>query len=332
VPTRLLIVRLGSLGDLIHTLPAVSAIHREHPAAEIDWLVDAPHRALLDLVPILTSIITLDRPTPAGWLDARRRLRARNYVAALDFQGLVKSGALTWLSGARRRIGFERSALREPAAAAFYSERVAADDSRHVIEKNLTLAAAVGADTSQLDFPLAPVESAALDGLRMQGIDAFVLLNCGAAWPNKRWPPERFGRIAAWLHQSRDLRSVVLWGPGEQSIAEQVVRTSSEAAIAAPQTTLRDVVAFARAARLMVSGDTGPTHIASAVGTPVVALFGPTSSQRNGPWRPDDVAITRYSDCDCHYQRSCRRDASAWCLGAIPEEEVRAAIERRLSV
>ena len=123
MPSRLLIVRLGSLGDLIHTLPAVSAIRRAHPDAEIDWLIDAPHRELLDLVPILTSIITLDHPTPAGWLDARRRLRAREYFAALDFQGLVKSAALTWLSGARRRIGFERSALREPAAAAFYSER-----------------------------------------------------------------------------------------------------------------------------------------------------------------------------------------------------------------
>jgi ADP-heptose:LPS heptosyltransferase len=265
-------------------------------------------------------------------MDARRRMRAREYDAALDFQGLVKSAALTWISGARRRIGFERSALREPAAAAFYSERVAANDSSHVIEKNLSLAATVGADTSRLEFPLGPVESGSLNALRSQADGPFVLLNCGAAWPNKRWPPERFGRIAAWLHQTHHLRSVVLWGPGEQSIAEHVVRASSEAAVAAPPTSLRDLVAFARVARLMVSGDTGPTHVASAVGTPDIALFGPTSSQRNGPWNPADVSITRYAECDCHYERSCRRDVSRWCLASITEEQVRAAIERRLSV
>jgi ADP-heptose:LPS heptosyltransferase len=100
--------------------------------------------------------------------------------------------------------------------------------------------------------------------------------------------------------------------------------------MAAPRTSLRDLVAFARAARLMVSGDTGPTHIAGAVGTPIVALFGPTDPARNGPWGAGDLEISRYAQCDCHYERSCRRDSSAWCLGTISEDEVRRAIGARL--
>jgi len=340
VSARLLIVRLGSLGDLIHALPAVSAIRRTHPEAEIDWLVDAAHRELLDLVPVITSVITLEEATPAGWFAARGRLRARGYAAALDFQGLVKSAALTWLSGARRRIGFERAALREQAAALFYTERIAADDTGHVIEKNLRLAAAVGTDAqlsaaiggdmSKLEFPLAEVASPALDQVRAH-VGEFALLNCGAAWPNKRWPPDRLGHVARWLFETHGLRSVALWGPGEEALAGEVVRASAGAAIAAPPTSLRDLVALARAARLMVSGDTGPTHIAAAVGTPIVALFGPTSAVRNGPWLPDDIEITRYDQCECHYERTCRRSPAEWCLGSIDEATVRAAIDARLA-
>jgi lipopolysaccharide heptosyltransferase I len=328
--SRLLVVRLGSLGDLVHTLPAVSAIRRAHPDVEIDWLVDAAHREFLELVPILSSVVVLKRPTPGGWWDARRMLRARQYAAALDFQGLIKSGAIAWLSGARRTIGFDKRSLREPLAAAFYSEVVPVGDAAHVIEKNLHLAARVGADASRLEFPLAPVQSAALEAIRQQGILSFALLNGGAAWPNKRWPAERFGRLAAWLGERHGLRSVVLWGPGEAELAATIVRISGGAAVAAPETRLPDLVALARDARLIVSGDTGPTHIAGAVGTPVVALFGPTDPARNGPWGPGDREISRYDRCDCHYERRCRRDAEAWCLASITEDEVRRAIDARL--
>ena len=328
--SRLLIVRLGSLGDLVHTLPAVSAIRRAHPDVEIDWLVDAAHRDFLELVPILSSVIVLRQPTVGGWWEVRRALRARQYAVALDFQGLLKSAALTWLSGARRSVGFQIRSLREPVAALFYSEFVNVMPATHVIEKNLHLAAHVGADTSRLEFPLRDVASTALDQIRARGVEAFVLLNCGAAWPNKRWPADRFGRIAAWLRDRHGLTSVALWGPGEDALAAEVSRVSGGAAIAAPRTGLRDLVALARAARLMVSGDTGPTHIAGAVGTPTVALFGPTDPARNGPWGAGDVEISRYGPCDCHYERACHRDPSAWCLGTITEDEVRQAITARL--
>ena len=327
---RLLVVRLGSLGDLVHTLPAVSAIHGTFPGLEIDWLVDGVHQEFLGLVPLVTTIVTLTAPTPRGWLDALRVLRSRQYDAALDFQGLVKSAALSRLSGAGRVIGFDRTGLREPAAAVFYRERVPAAPGGHVIHKNLRLAAAVGTHATTMEFPIRAVESEALAAVQADDSSPFALLNPGAAWPNKRWPPDRFGRLARWLHDQHGLRSIALWGPGEDPLARAIVNASSGAAVEAPQTRLTDLVALSRAAKLVVSGDTGPTHIAAAVGTPVVAVFGPTDPLRNGPWDAGDRTLSRYTTCDCHYERRCRRSGDQWCLASIGEAEVREAVDARL--
>lgn len=329
--TRLLVVRLGSLGDLIHTLPAVAAIRQTYPGLEIDWLVDAVHRDLLTLVPILSNIVPLRDRTVGAWLEARRALRARRYDVALDFQGLLKSAGLARLSGARRVLGFNRASLREPWAARFYTERIDVGTGGHVIEKNLRLAEAIGAKrTTDFEFPIAAVQLQATAVLRDRHIGSYALVNPGAAWPNKRWPPQRFGRLAKALRDRHGLTSVVLWGPGEGPLAQAVVGASDDAAVAAPDTRLPDLVALARGAKLVVSGDTGPLHIGAALGVPAVALFGPTSAKRNGPWRADDISISRYEQCSCHYERRCRREKGQWCLGTITVEEVEQAIAKRL--
>lgn len=328
--TRLLVVRLGSLGDLAHTLPAVAALRRAHPEAQIDWLVDAVHEEFLRLVPVIYSIVTLRDRTAGAWLEVRTALRSREYDAAIDFQGLLKSAALARLSGAKRVVGFERRSLRESTAAPFYTERVAVGEGRHVIEKNLRLAASLGAKTDVLEFPIRDVVSPAMDAVRARGLRAFALINPGAAWPNKRWPAESFGAVARALRDRFDLPSLVLWGPQEEGLAHAVADASDGAAALAPATGLADLVALSRAASLMVSGDTGPTHIGAAVGTPVVALFGPTNPARNGPWAEADVSIARFEFCACHYQRTCRQP-HAWCLETISVDEVIAAIDRRLA-
>jgi heptosyltransferase-1 len=332
---RLLVVRLGSLGDLVHTLPAVSAIHRTFPAVEIDWLVDAPHRDFLALVPLLAAVIVLRDRSAGAWLAARSELRARAYDVALDFQGLLKSAALARLSGAQRVIGFTRKAAREGLAAPFYSTRVEVGAGQHVIEKNLALAGSIGAATDALEFPLIETDTrvvtAVRESLTRAGLSAsYALINPGAAWPNKRWPPAAFGRVTAGIRDRHGLASVVLWGPGEQEIAGTIVQSSAGAAVAAPATSLHDLVGLARHARLIVSGDTGPLHIAAAVGVPAVGLFGPTNPRRNGPWNEQDLSLSRYDVCDCHYERRCRRDDEHWCLGSISVDEVAAAIDRRL--
>ncbi len=156
------------------------------------------------------------------------------------------------------------------------------------------------------------------------------LVNPGAAWPNKRWPADRLAEVCRVLHERHRLTPVVLWGPGEEGLARSVASASNDVATVAPPTGLRDFVALARSARLMISGDTGPLHIAAALGVPAVALFGPTDPQRNGPWDPADINLSRYERCDCHYERKCRHDAARWCLGAIEVSQVLAAVEIRL--
>jgi heptosyltransferase-1 len=339
----ILIVRLGALGDVVHAVPAAAALRERFPDAQIDWLIDAKHRDMLDLVTVIDRAVPIEAPTVRGWIDAVRRLRAVRYDVAIDFQGLLKSAVLARASGAPRVIGFSIWHLREKTARPFYSEteqrsqpdretRPPGDrPDRHVIHKNLDLLRTLGIDDAPIRFPLAAPDSAALAAVRADVGPAtpFALLNPGAAWPNKRWPPERFGEIAAFLRDVRGLASIVLWGPGEEPIARAVVAASSGAARLAPVTSLVDLLALSRAASLMVSGDTGPLHIAGAAGTPIVALFGPTDPARNGPWSEHDVTLSRYAACGCHYKRRCHR--SNWCLEEIAVAEVTAAIQRRLA-
>jgi lipopolysaccharide heptosyltransferase I len=329
--TRLLVVRLGSFGDLVHTLPAVAALRRARPAdLEIDWLVDAPHAGFLSLVEGLTRVVPLPGRTMRAWLATRRVLRARGYEVAADFQGLIKSAALARFSGAARVLGFDRPSLREPAAALFYTERVTVGEAGHVIHKNLRLAASLGAQPGPLEFPIAQVASPVAEAARVEAGGPYALVNPGAAWPNKRWPPDRLGAIARRLRDRHGLASLVLWGPGERDAAMRVAAESGGAAHVVPEAGWPDVLALSRGARLILSGDTGPLHLAAAVGVPAVALFGPTNPRRNGPWADADISISRYDQCQCHYQRRCRRDAARWCLGTIDVDEVAEAIDRRL--
>jgi len=329
---NILIVRLGALGDIVHAVPAAAALRNAFPDARIDWLVEARHRPIVDLVSVIDRAIVLERPSIAGWLDVSRRMREVRYDVAIDFQGLMKSAVLARASGARRVIGFSIWHLREKGARPFYSEihrDTPAERADHIVRQNLALLRSLGVTDVTIRFPLADVSARALEEIYsvLGGRHPFALINPGAAWPNKRWPPDRFGEIAGFLRDVRGLTSFVLWGPGEEGLAGAVVETSGGAARVAPPTRLADLLALSRAASLMVSGDTGPLHIAAAVGTPAVSLFGPTDPQRNGPWNADDVSVSRYGVCGCHYERRCRK--AEWCLESIAVPEVTAAIQQR---
>jgi ADP-heptose:LPS heptosyltransferase len=204
----------------------------------------------------------------------------------------------------------------------FYTRRVVGDDGGHVIRKNLSLVKSLGAPADRLTFPLNVPAPPVI------GEAPFAMLNPGAGWPNKQWPRDRFGAIAAHLRRRYGLTSLVLWGPGERDRAEQVVAASEGAARVAPATTIADLLAIARAATLFVAGDTGPMQLAAAVGTPIVGVFGPTNPSRNGPWDPADVCLSRFDECECHHKRRCRRATP--CIESITTAEVTAAIDRRL--
>ncbi|MDR1990202.1 MAG: glycosyltransferase family 9 protein [Acidobacteriaceae bacterium] len=332
---RLLIVKLGALGDIVHAIPVAAALRRAYPSATIDWLVSGKHQRILELVPVLTHRIVIDTRSGA-LLSTLKTLRRGDYDVALDLQGLVKSAVLARFSGAHRVIGFSRKYARESLASLLYSDAYdpggdgmfAPSDTRHVVDINLGMLTRLGIAPAPPEFPIEVTASAVAQAMAEQSGGRYALLNPGAAWPNKRWPPARLALLARELYQRRGLRSVVLWGPGEESLADSVAAGSDGAAIVSPQTSIADVVALARGASVMVSGDTGPTHLAAAVGTPIVGIYGPTRPERNGPWVREDETVSRASICQCHHVRQCR--AGRMCLLDIEVDEVFAAVERRL--
>src|SRR6478736_4464794 len=339
---KILLVRLSALGDIVHALPVLSALRRALPQASIDWLVEENYAAILSIASGLRRRIivratrsfqsddALSFGGAVGYVQAVAHLRAEHYDAAIDLQGLIKSAMWARLSGAARVIGFDAAHLREPQAAALYTETVTPLDASHVIRKNLSMLQALNTASTAIEMPLTPNASvetlAAIDAAG--GPRGFVVINPGAAWPNKRWPPDRFGALAAALQRRTGLRSLVTWGPSERDLADSVVTASSGAAMLAPPTSVEDLAGLMRDAALVVSGDTGPLHIGAAMGAPLVGLYGPTWPERNGPWDPHDVVISRANVCVCHHKRQCLRGSP--CINQITLDEVVAASETRL--
>jgi len=340
--TRFLIVRLGALGDVVHAIPVAAALRHAFPAARIDWLVSAKHREILDLVPVIDRRLVInDRGGASGGTSivaAIGELRRSRYDVAIDLQGLIKSAVLARSSGAPRVVGFSSRYARERAARLFYTDAYDPGrgglfdprETRHVVDINLGLLSVLGIKATTREFPIEDIDSDAARSVRQQTGGRYALLNPGAAWPNKRWPPARLAAIAIALRARHGLMSVVLWGPGEETLAAEVVAGADDAAVVSPRTSIADLVALARRAALMVSGDTGPTHIAAALGTPIVGIYGPTRPARNGPMSPLDITVSRDSVCQCHHLRRCKLDRM--CLLDIEVAEVVDAVERRLAV
>jgi len=325
-----LIVRLGSLGDIVHAIPAAAAVRAAFPDSRIDWLVDPRYMSLVEMVTAVSHAVPMDpRAGVIRLLATLRELRRRDYSVAIDLQGLIKSAVLGRLSGADRVLGFTEKHLREPMARVFYSDLHDAGDAPHVVHKNLALVSALGIETGTPSFPLNVPRTSAAEAVEGRFAGApFALINPGAAWPNKRWPPDRFGALAAAIRDRFGWPSLVLWGPREEALAHAVVAASSGAGVLAPSTTIVDLFGIAKAARIAISGDTGPLHIAAAVGTPVVGLFGPTWAKRNGPWDARDVVVSRTTKCDCLYERRCRRESP--CIDDIQFEEAIEAVVQRV--
>jgi len=342
---RILIVKLGSIGDIVHTLPALAAIRKAMPQAEISWVVERHASEILRDNPLLDRLIEVDTKALRRRLmsgetlraprQQLRQLRASAFDLALDFQGLLKSAFIARLSGARRIFGFSRDSLREPASRILLSKSIPISKNSHVIRKNLALASgalgiSISEDPNDLEFPIATNSTHQAEALNAatEGSD-YAILNPGGGWPTKLWSAERFGRLADELWSHYGLHSLITHGPGETDLAETVLQSSQSGKARAVNVSLKGFYELAKRAQVYVGGDTGPTHLAIAAGAPIVGLFGPTEWWRNGSLRAADICVERVDiDCrtDCH-----RRACSKWICMDIEVERVFQAVGKRLT-
>jgi lipopolysaccharide heptosyltransferase I len=296
---RILIVRTSAIGDVLHGLPVLCALRNRWPQAHLSWVVETRAAELLRGHAALDELVVV----PRGWLRSpqavfalRRQLRRLSPEVALDLQGLTKSAVAARLSGASRRIGFSAPDARE-LSRWFYTEQVRSQ-ATHVVDRCLELLRPLGIDRPAVRFDL-PTNQAAVGAARrwqeqLRLGRRFATLNPGAGWPSKLWPAERYAAVAQHVGQVWGLRSLVVWaGQVERTWAETIVAGSGGHAVPAPPTSLTELAALCRLAALFVGSDTGPLHLAAAVGTPCVGLFGPMPAERNGPYGPNHIVLQR---------------------------------------
>jgi heptosyltransferase-1 len=296
-PRSIVVVKLSAIGDVLHGVPVAVALKRAFPAARIGWAVEGRAADVLAGHPAIDHLFRLPRgwlKSPAAVLGLRRQLRAFGPDAAIDLQGLLKSGVATWLSGARMRIGFAQPVARE--CSWLVSTNPIKPVATHVVDRNCDLLVPLGIREGRpaFDMPTWPVSRERmrqwLTSLRLS--EPPVIINPGAGWASKRWPAERFAALARSLHRRHGIRPLVVWGgAAERATAEQIAADARGEAIVATETTLQDLGELFRLARLVISGDTGPLHLAAAVGTPCVGLFGPVPASRNGPYGSQHVCV-----------------------------------------
>ncbi len=353
--TRILIVRLSAMGDVIHTLPAVQMLREAFPLAHIGWLIEERWAALLCAPcfarrgpraiqrPLVDEVHTVNlkvwgqspfsfstlQKVATVWND----LRAVRYEVAIDLQGAIRSSLLARCSGVHTVYGAAQP--REAPASLWYTRKIIASG-RHVIEQNISVTQAVienyagnQPDSNSTGRCVRlPRDLEAENGIETRlgelGIESFAILNPGAGWGAKRWPAARYGELARGL-ADRGIGSIVNYGPGEEELARTVEQTSCGAANVL-QCTITELIALTRRARLFVGGDTGPLHLAAALRVPVIGIYGPTDPARNGPFGTRSVVLRSAESLTSH----ARRVEADQGMLEIGSKEVLAAADRLL--
>jgi heptosyltransferase-1 len=330
---RFLISRLSAIGDCIHSAPVLCALREAYPTAFIAWVVEGRNGELLRGHPALDELIVVKR----GWLKSfsavralRRQLRDLRFDVAIDTQGLTKSAMVSWLSGAKTRIGYGGVDGRE--FSRWMNNVLITPRSTHVVDRNLELLRALEIERPNIRFDLPEFAEDAAAAIQMMAAcngKRFAIINPGAGWPSKLWPRDRFAAVAKHLGQQHNLISIVVWAPGiEQTWAAEIAAASAGHAIVCPPTTLSQLAALCRHAELFVSSDTGPLHIAAAVGTPCVGLFGPMPAERNGPYGSGHITL---QEMVLSGRSRDRRNAGPESMEAISAVKACAACDQLLS-
>ena len=326
-PERILLVKPSALGDVVHALPIAALIKRRWPTSRLSWLISRPFAPLLETNPHVDELLPFDRQRGGSfWRHSgnvhrlRRELRERRFDLVIDLQGLLRSAWLSWQTRAPIRVGF--SYAREMAPL-FYTHRVKSRGlGRHAIERYLDVAELLGLGRDPVEFELrtTPQDDAAVESLLapLNGEPCAVLLP-GTNWPTKRWPAEYVAALSLRLEREMHLRPVIAGGPDAAGAARLILSRNPAAVDLVGRTNVRELVALLRRASLAVTNDSGPMHLAAALGVPLVAMFGPTSPARTGPYRRDPSVVRLDLVCSPCFSRTCVHQT---CLRALGPDDV----------
>ncbi len=304
---RILVVRLGAMGDVIHALPAVASLKHSFPHSHVTWVIRPRWAPLLEGNPFVDKVVLFER-TPRGVLDTLRAFRAQRFDFAVDFQGLLQSAIVATAARANRIVGFHRSQVSEKLAAVFYSNTVATR-SAHIVDRNLELAAAAGASAMVRVFPLPQgrPEAALPEG-------KFVLASPLAGWGSKQWPLEMFEKVARLLQETLEMPLVVNGAPEAAETLNKIAGAQVHLS------GLAGLIDATRRAHAVIGVDSGPMHLAAALAKPGVAIFGPTDPARNGPYG-GSLRVLRSAAAVTTYKR---RADDSWMREITPAAVVEA--------
>jgi len=329
---RIFLIKPSSLGDIVHTLPVVAALKSRWPAVHLTWLVKRQWADLIHRFDGVDRIWPVDS-TVGGWLGQVGALRRERFDLVIDLQGLFRSGALAWLSGGPMRIGFANGREGSPW---FYTHRVTVPSvEMHAVDRYLLVAAALGAssqDRPQFRFKDLGGDMAAIKDLSQRKgwslEQPWVAMNVSARWPTKRWPLSSFAAVLDRMHQKCLGPVVVIGSADEQREVDQLrSMTTSPFVDLTGAVSLRLLPAFLSRAAVFITNDSGPMHVAAAVGTPVVALFGPTSERRTGPYGQGHTVLTQELACRPCLSRTCHNADHLACLTLIDPDRVVSAVQ-----
>lgn len=332
---QILFIKPSSLGDIIHALPVLDTLRSHFTQARIAWLVKREWAEIVERIEGVDDIVTVG-PGLRGWLGAVPRVRATGFDLAVDLQGLFRSGVMARLSGARCRIGFANAREGSPW---FYTHRVPVPTAdMHAVDRYGLVAEALGIGRKTdraFRFKRWPSDDQAITALlNQQGVtdrQRWVAMNVSARWPTKRWPIQSFAKLIDQLHEAGFGPVVLLGAPSEREAADAVSRmTAQPPSSLVGQTGIGLLPALLRKAEVLVTNDSGPMHVAAAVGTPVVAMFGPTSPARTGPYGASHQVLRTGIPCSPCFSRRCANVSRLECLTAIAPSEVFRAVQQVL--
>ncbi len=323
LPKKILIIKPSSLGDVVHSLPFLNALRERFPKAEIHWVIAKGFEDLLTGHPMVKRIWVVNKDMWKKLSQIRssiyeirillRELRKERYDIVIDLQGLLRSGVITRATGSPLRIGFEEA---REGSRFFYTSKIEGGKDIHAVDRYLKIAAFLGCDITEVCFPLPLYADSSLVTRYSLPSDDYAVMVPGARWKTKRWPPEKFGELSSLL----PIKTLIVGGRGDKSIAKEILASPGSKSISlVGRTDLKGLIEIIRGARFIVSNDSGPMHIAAALGIPVFAIFGPTDPLRTGPYGEGHTIIREDISCAPCFKKSCN---DMKCMKSLSVEEV----------